>query len=281
MFYTNQLLIKLVLVFLLSLLLMGGAVGAADNDPDPNASPEWNALKLAMFGDREIRADGNEIVRLFLNTKADDASTVPVMINGLIDQSEENYIKTLYLIVEGNPSPIAGVFHFSPHSGRMKIETRLRFEQFSFVRAVAETNDGNLYTSERYVHASGGCSSPGGKNQVSAALLGKIRFRIDDVIEFNRPVMVQMQIRHPNESSLAADFDTSKVPQFVRNVAVTYNNKMVMTAQVDFSLSDNPLFGFYFKPSSEGELTVKVEDTHDQIFERSVYIAEGVVASGS
>ena len=72
----------------------GGAVGAADNDPDPNASPEWNALKLAMFGDREIRADGNEIVRLFLNTKADDASTVPVMINGLIDQSEENYIKT-------------------------------------------------------------------------------------------------------------------------------------------------------------------------------------------
>ena len=87
---------------------------------------------------------------------------------------------------------------------------------------------------------------------MSESLLGKIRFRIDDVVEFNRPVLVQMQVRHPNESSLAADFDVNKVPQFVRNVAVTYNENMVMTAQVDFSLSDNPLFVFYFVPEEEG-----------------------------
>ncbi len=269
---------------ILGIFCLGLAVStsqAVSNDPDPNISPEWKALKLTLFGDRNINPDGNDVVRLFLNTKADDASTVPVMVNGLIDQSASNFIKTLYLIVEGNPSPIAGVFHFSPHSGRMKVETRLRFEQFSFVRAVAETNNGELFMSERYVHASGGCSSPGGGNQVSAALLGKIRFRIDDVIEFDKPVLVQMQVRHPNESSLAADFDTDKVPQFIRNVAVTYNNNMVMTAQVDFSLSENPLFAFYFMPNSEGELRVKVEDTHDRIFERSVFIEEGVVSSGS
>ncbi len=281
MCYIKQLDIKFLVAIGIWVLLVTSTSKAATSDPDPNSSPEWKAIKLMMFGERKINPDGNGIVRLFLNTKADDASTVPVMVNGLIDQTSEKYIKTLYLIVEGNPSPIAGVFHFSPRSGRMKVETRLRFEQFSFVRAVAETNDGELYISQRYVHASGGCSSPGGKNKLSESLLGKIRFRIDDVVEFNRPVLVQMQVRHPNESSLAADFDVNRVPQFVRNVSVTYNENMVMTAQVDFSLSDNPLFVFYFVPEEEGELKVRVEDTHDKVFERSVFIGEGVVASGS
>ena len=269
---------------LILVLFVVGSAGFAksNNDPDPHANPEWRTLKTLMFGDREIRpGDSNGIVKLFLNTRADDASTVPVMVNGLIDQSAETYIKTLYLVIEGNPSPIAGVFHFTPHSGRVKLETRLRFEQFSFVRAIAETNHGDLFMSQRYVHASGACSSPGGKNAVDDALLGKIRFKIDENFEFDHPLLVRMQIRHPNESSLASDFDISKVPQFVRNVDVKYNENIVLNAQVDFSISHNPLFAFYFQPREQGELKVKIEDTHERVFEKSVYIGEGRVSSGS
>ena len=274
MFYVNHSFINKIKFVLILLLFQVSNVSALDSDPDPNNNPQWLVIKNLMFGDRKISPDGNDIVRLFLNTKADDASTVPIMVNGLIDQTPDKYIKTLYLVVEGNPSPIAGVFHFSPDSGRMKVETRLRFEQFSFVRAVAEMNSGELFMSERYVHASGGCSSPGAKNKLSEALLGKIRFRIDDVINYHQPVLVQMQVRHPNESSLAADFDATKTPQFVRKVAVTFKRKMVMNAEVDFSLSDNPLFTFYFLPDSDGELKVRIEDTHNKIFEKSVFIAK-------
>src|SRR5258708_24336826 len=35
---------------------------------------------------------------------------------------------------------------------------RSRFEDYSFVRAVAEMNDGRLYMSQRWVKAAGGCS---------------------------------------------------------------------------------------------------------------------------
>ena len=36
-----------------------------------------------------------------------------------------------------------------------------------------------------------------------------------------------------------------------------------MTADVDFSISENPNFRFYFTPSSEGELRAEVVDTKD------------------
>ncbi len=243
-------------------------------EPDHTKIPEWQVIRNLMFGDREINPDEREVVRVYLNIRADDASTVPVMINGLIDQSETDYIKTLYLIVDRNPTPTAGIFHFTPESGRVKLETRLRFEQYSFVRAIAELNDGRLYMSQRWVKAAGGCSAPMGKNGVPAALMGKMRFRMDDTVEYDQPTLVQVQIRHPNESALASDLDPDHVPQFIRSVQVNFNNQSVMSGEVNFSLSDNPVFRFYFVPRSEGELNVTVEDTHDSVFSQSIPISE-------
>ena len=149
------------------------------------------------------------------------------------------------------------------------------------MRAVAEMNDGRLYMSQRYVRASGGCSAPNFKNLISQEMMGKMRFRIDDSIQYNKPALVQVQIRHPNESAIAVDMEAGRVPQFVRSVNVTYNGKPVMTGQVDFSLSDNPVFRFYFVPREKGELRVEVEDTHDKVYVQSLSIAEGLVQPGT
>jgi sulfur-oxidizing protein SoxY len=227
-----------------------------------------------MFGDREI-LDGKDVIRVYLALRADDASTVPVAVKAQIDQTPERYITTIYLLVERNPSPMAGVFHFTQDSGRAQVETRLRFEDYSHVRAIAETNDGRLWMDSRWVKAAGGCSAPGGRYRVPAALLGKMKFRFEDAIKYNEPNLVQINIRHPNESALAADFDPGAVPQFVRSVLVTYAGKPVMSAEVDFSLSDNPTFRFWFVPREKGELRVEVEDTHDNRFVQSVPIVEG------
>ncbi len=257
----------LALVFSLS----GGLYASPDAEPDHSKIPEWAVIKDLMFGDRVINPDDREIIRVYLNTRADDAATVPVMINGLIDQTPTEYIKAMYLIVDRNPIPTAGIFRFTPDSGRVKLETRLRFEQYSFVRAVAELNDGRLYMSQRWVKAAGGCSAPMGKN-VSASLMGKMRFRMDDQVEYDKPMLVELQVRHPNESALASDLDPDHVPQFVRNVNIDYNGTPVMSGEVNYSLSDNPVFRFYFVPRAAGELNVKIEDTHDSVFEQSLRV---------
>jgi len=91
---------------------------------------------------------------------------------------------------------------------------------------------------------------------------------------------VQLMIRHPNESPLAGDFDPSKTPQFVRSVTVTYAGKPVMSAEVDFSISDNPSFRFYFVPHEKGELRVEVEDTLDQRYTQTFTVADDLKLPG-
>jgi sulfur-oxidizing protein SoxY len=262
------------LMLAVSALLAGPVLANETAEPDPAKSEYWGAVRKVMFGDREI-LDGKDVVRVYLALRADDASTVPVAVKAQIDQTPERYITTIYLLVERNPSPAAGVFHFTPDSGRAQVETRLRFEDYSHVRAIAETNDGKLWMDSRWVKAAGGCSAPGGRYRVPAALLGKMKFRFEDDIKYDQPNLVQINIRHPNESALAADFDVNAVPQFVRSVLVTYAGKPVMSAEVDFSLSDNPTFRFWFVPHGKGELRVEVEDTHDNRFIQSVPIVEG------
>ncbi len=264
---------------LLCVLLAAPAGANEKAEPDPAKSTYWEPIRKLMFGDREIR-DGKDVVRVYLALRADDASTVPVAVKAQIDQTPERYIKTIWVVVERNPSPAAGVFHFTQDSGRAQVETRLRFEDYSHVRAIAETNDGQLWMDSRWVKAAGGCSAPGGKFKVPAAMLGKMKFRFDDDIRYDAPNLVQVNIRHPNESALASDFDPSQVPQFVRSVNVTYDGKPVMSAEVDFSLSDNPSFRFWFVPHQKGELRVEVEDTHDQRYIQTVPIAEGAALPG-
>jgi sulfur-oxidizing protein SoxY len=261
-------------------LVAGPAASNDKAEPDPAKSEYWEPIRKIMFGDREI-LDGKDVVQLYLAVRADDASTVPIAVKAAIDQTPERYIKTLYLVVERNPSPTAGVFHFTPESGRVQLETRLRFEDFSHVRAIAETNDGKLFMASRWVKAAGGCSAPNARNAVPAHLLGKMKFKFEDeTIKYNEPSLVQLMIRHPNESALAGDFDPTKVPQFVRSIAISFAGRSIMTAELDFSISDNPSFRFNFVPHERGELRVEVEDTHDQRYTQTMIIGEDMKLPG-
>ena len=136
---------RLVSMGLLVLVAVMPAFANEKAEPNPALSQYWDPIKLLMFGDRVINPDARDVIRVYLNVRADDASTVPVVVKAQIDQTGKEYIKSIYVIVERNPSPTAGVFHFTPDSGRAQVETRLRFEDYSFVRAVAEMNDGRLY----------------------------------------------------------------------------------------------------------------------------------------
>jgi sulfur-oxidizing protein SoxY len=274
--------LRAIVAWLFASALLAAATASANEkaEPDPAQSPYWDTIRKITFGDRDIQS-GNDVLRIFLSLRADDASTVPVAVKALIDQKPDHYIKTVYLFVERNPSPAAGVFHFTPDSGRVQLETRLRFEDFSHVRAIAETSDGKLYMASRWVKAAGGCSAPNGRNAVPANLLGKMKFKFEEeTIKYDEPVLVQLMIRHPNESPLAGDFDASKTPQFVRSVTVTYAGKPVMSGEVDFSISDNPSFRFYFVPHAKGELRVEVEDTLDQRYTQTFTVADDLKLPG-
>ena len=94
----------------ISISLFGSVAYAEPIKLLENEVPEWLTLKSLMFGDRSILTGPESAVSLKVNTNIDDASTVPIQIDGLVSQTAQPYIKTLHLIVDQNPIQTAAIF---------------------------------------------------------------------------------------------------------------------------------------------------------------------------
>jgi sulfur-oxidizing protein SoxY len=171
-----------------------------------------------------------------------------------------------------NPSPLGAVFTLTPDSGRADIETRIRIETTA-MRAIAETNDGKLYMAMKFVKASGGCRRRPARIWRLPARFGRMKFAPMAGV-LNQPNLAELMISHPNVSGLAMDQVTRLYapPRFVRTIQVSYAGKLIMSADVDFTISENPNFRFYFVPRADGELKAEVVDSSDATFETSVAI---------
>ena len=241
---------------------------------NPEASPIWQKVRKSLFENRPIRSAADDVLLLEAPARAEDAAVVPIAVRTRLPQNGPRRLDKLTLIIDNNPSPIAAIFHFTKDSGRADIETRVRIDEYTHVRAIAELSDGSLHMATRWVKASGGCSAPPGKDpQAALATLGRMRFTVDDAnARPGQPVLAQLMISHPNHSGLAMDQSTRQYTpaHFVRKVEVSYGNKPLLSADVDFSISENPNFRFWFVPQGAGELKAEVVDSHDLKFETKV-----------
>ena len=244
---------------------------------NPEASPIWQKVRANLFQSRPITAAAADMLSLDAPVRADDAAVVPIAIRTRAPQTGGKRIDKVYLIIDNNPSPISAIFQFTPLAGRADIETRVRIDEYTHVRAIAETSDGQLLMATRFLKAAGGCSAPPGKDaQAALATLGRMKFRVETDPaadpKGDRPVLAQLMISHPNNSGLAMD-QVSRLftpAHFVRQLRVTYGGELVMSADVDFSISENPNFRFYFLPKGGGELKAEVIDSNDLKFETAL-----------
>ena len=267
--------------FLLGAALAWGAAqpaARADDLPDPETAV-WGKVKRSLFEQRTVSNDARGVLELVTPVRAEDAAVVPIAIRTKLEQRPERYIRRIYLIVDNNPSPIAATFELTPESGRADLETRIRIEEYTYVRAVAELSDGRLVADSRYVKASGGCSAPAGKDPAAAAArIGRMRLAVNDEVRWNRPALAQLMISHPNDSGLVMDQATRLYTPayYVRTIRVTYAGRPILTAAIDFSISENPNFRFYFVPAGAGELKAEAIDTKDLKFETRIALGRGV-----
>ena len=265
---------RFVVSAMLACLLAPAAAQLRSGD-NPEASEVWKKVRVSLFEARPITSPADDVLLLDAPARAEDAAIVPISIRTRFAQSPSRYVDRLWLVIDNNPSPISAIFTFTPQSGRADIETRVRIDEYTHVRAIAETNDGKLYMTTRFVKASGGCSAPPSKDpQAALATLGRMKFRVEGEVDQNKPVLAQLMISHPNSSGLAMDQATRQFTpsHFVRKVDVSYAGKPVMSADIDFSISENPNFRFYFVPQGAGELKAEVVDSNDLRFESALKI---------
>jgi sulfur-oxidizing protein SoxY len=253
----------------------------ASDVPDPETAI-WTKLKRSLFDGRPVSAGAHGIVELAAPSRAEDGAVVPVAIRAGLAQTAGRYIRRIYLIVDNNPSPLAATFELTVDSGWADLETRIRIEQYSYVRAVAELSDGTLAADARFVKASGGCSAAAGSPR--AAPPGRMRLAAAAGDAYNQPTRAELMISHPNDSGLVMDQVTRLYTPayFVRSVNVSYAGKTILAAEVDFSISTDPYFRFYFVPQAEGQLKAQAVDTKGLSFETTLAVqrsASGVPAA--
>jgi sulfur-oxidizing protein SoxY len=244
-------------------------VAAAEVD-DATRAARWADLRAAIFGERAL-ADGAALISLSAPTRAEDAALVPIKI--AIAEPLRSEVRQIYLVIDENPSPLAARYTFGPRAEPSEISTRVRVDDYTYLHAVAETRDGQLYEVAHFIKAAGGCSAPAGKDQALAMQrLGRMKMTLRDRPELGKPLEAQLLVSHPNNSGMQMDQVTRHyVPaDFVRTIKVSYNGEMVLTQESDISISEDPSLTFAFVPSSpSGTLTAEVEDSSNRHFQKS------------
>lgn len=256
---------SLAAVAVAGLILSAQPAFAADDQDDA-----WSDLRGDLFGTRPI-VEGDGVISLEAPYRAHNAAIVPVTIAAEIPQNADYYIKSLTLIVDENPAPVAAVFNLTPEMGSATISTRIRVDAYTNVRAIAETSDGALHMSTRFVKASGGCSAPAMKDvAIAQSRIGKMKLKQSGFTP-NRPNEVQLLVSHPNHTGFQMDQLTRHyIPaHFVQDIAVSYGGRTLMTVESAISLSEDPSIHFSFLPGDEpGELSVEVRDTEGEVYTR-------------
>jgi sulfur-oxidizing protein SoxY len=89
---------------------------------------------------------------------AENGNAVPLTVSVDSEMSDKSYVKAIYIAADGNPNPGVSVYEFTPLSGKAEVSLRVRLQQTQKVVAVAEMNDGSLFTASREIKVTiGGC----------------------------------------------------------------------------------------------------------------------------
>ena len=239
-----------------------------------------DSLRPASFQDREIIEGAEQnVLEIKAPYRAEDATVVPITIHSKIPQTAELYVNKIHIFIDKNPVPLVGIFDFTPASGKADLAMRVRVDDFSFVRAIAELNTGELYLAKSFVRATGACSAPPPKSiDDSIANMGKMKMRLLGDVEFEEPNLIQVKIKHPNITGLQPMRIGSRVrppAHFISQLKVSYDGTLIMAARLTFSISMDPSLRFFFVPKDGGILTVDATDTKNDSWSSELQVNRG------
>ena len=121
-----------------------------------NAEAAVEALIAEKMGDGPITM---EKVQVDTPATAENATLVRIPVTVDHPMEADNYIQSVAIFVDNNPSPFIALFEFTPDSGKVDFEFRTKMAKTSKLRAVAKTNTGKLFGFVKEIKvAAGGCA---------------------------------------------------------------------------------------------------------------------------
>jgi sulfur-oxidizing protein SoxY len=260
---------------LLCILGLLGLALSAHASPLAAAEPDdpWPGLVQDIFDSRPMN-DGSNVIGIEMPARAEDAAIVPVTLKSKLSPDDDRRVRTITLVIDQNPAPMAAKFELAPDARVSEISTRVRVNSYTDVHAVAELSDGKLYMVKTFVKASGGCSAPTVKNAEEAkARLGQMKYR-----QFARAEQgptnglreAQIMIGHPNNSGLQMDQITHLyIPAFfVDELHLWQDNSPVLSMEGGISISEDPNIRFTYVSNGARTFRAEAKDTSGHVFQK-------------
>lgn len=252
----------------LAMLATSAAGSARAADPDP-----WPSIRATVFGDRVI-SEATPPFALYAPAQAADAALVPISIH--LPAETAKLAKSLTLVIDRNPAPIAATFEFGEayrdgqQIGERVLATRVRVDSFSKLRGILETTDGKLHMIAKFVAGAGGCSALPSKDADEAmASLGKVR------VKANRSTVHDpdwregvVMVRHPNFTGLQMNPKTGSFTpaRFVDKLEIKRGQKLLLSVSGGISLSEDPNLRIIYAAAGNARLTVSGSDNEGTRF---------------
>jgi sulfur-oxidizing protein SoxY len=117
--------------------------------PDDEMTDAVRKVLHDHFGTRSIRVGH---MSLDVPSDAPDGRAVPVFLESDLAMTPDSYVKALHLIVDHNPDIYLAGFEFTPAIGAASIDTRIKMRRTTWVRGIAETNTGELWSAAKKVY---------------------------------------------------------------------------------------------------------------------------------
>jgi sulfur-oxidizing protein SoxY len=139
--------------------ITASAVAAAGVSLIP-ATASADAAKTMAAIDKLTGGAATKSGRIKMKTPiiAENGAVVPIIISVDSPMTDSDYVKSLSVFVQNNPSPEVATFNFTPACGAAEVKVNCRMAKTSAVVAVAMMSDGSVYKAEKNVKVTiGGC----------------------------------------------------------------------------------------------------------------------------
>jgi sulfur-oxidizing protein SoxY len=260
---------------------IGSALLATASAASPaSAGPAWDEVQAHVFGGRAMQ-DAGEVVQLSAPNRPLDQRAVPIAIEAKL--ADGRTIRSVTLIVDENPTPVAAVFGIGGKRDHLKLATTLRLNAATDVRAIVEASDGTLYMADRFVKFAGGqasCSAPPmGDPKEIAANMGRMTFQAlgKRAAATEITPSARIAVSHPNHTGMVLDQLTLLyVPlRIVTDLEVVQGEERVFAMKGSMTLSQNPSIDFDYRVNGAETMRIFVKDSDGASWERTFPIGQG------
>jgi sulfur-oxidizing protein SoxY len=229
----------------------------------------WELRKPDRYRNVEMNTFGR--IQLRAPFAAEDATIVPIQIKvGVNQHTNKHDIKRISIYIDKNPDMHVATFNFTSLAGKAELYVRVRVNENSFIRAIAETTDGRFWESKSFVRARGACSAPPPVSiEDSKSRIGKMKLKVYG-LRLNKPTLVKLQIYHPQITGFQpVRLGGGGIPPayYINTITASFNGKKIFNAETGYAISMDPAIGFYFVPDGVGTLKITATDTKGNIYE--------------